>query len=69
MLFLFIKEYYRVESQKYFDFWVPTITEEISDWLINTWAKYQVNLAIFACNWINRFYDKGRKQEFEILLM
>jgi tetrahydromethanopterin S-methyltransferase subunit G len=57
MLFLFIKEYHRVQGQKHFDFGVPTISEEISDWLENTWTKHQVNLATFAYNWINRFYD------------
>lgn len=57
MLFLFIKDYHRVQSQKYFDFGVPTISEEISDWFEKTWAKNQVNLAAFAYNWINRFYD------------
>ena len=55
MLFLFIKEYHRVQGQKHFDFGVPTISEEISDWLENTWTKHQVNLAAFAYNWINGF--------------
>lgn len=57
MLFLFIKDYHRVQSQKQFDFGLPTITEDISDWIEKTWAKHQVNLAAFAYNWINRFYD------------
>lgn len=57
MLFLFIKEYHRVQSQKHFEFGTPTICENISDWLENTWTKHQVNLAAFAYNWINGFYD------------
>ncbi|HQA59348.1 MAG TPA: hypothetical protein PK033_15945, partial [Acetivibrio sp.] len=57
MLFLFIKDYHRVQSQKHFEFGVPTITEEISDWINNTWTKYQVNLLAFAYDWINNFYD------------
>lgn len=57
MLFLFIKDYHRVQSQKHVAFRVPTITEEISDWLEKTWAKHQVNLATFAFDWINRFHD------------
>lgn len=57
MLFLFIKDYHRVQSQKHFDVGVPTISEEISDWLEKTWTKNHVNLAAFAYNWINRFYD------------
>ena len=36
---------------------MPTISEEISDWLERTWAKHQVNLAAFAYDWINRFHD------------
>jgi hypothetical protein len=55
MLFLFIKDYHRVQSQKHFEFGVPTITEEISDWINNTWTKYQVNLLAFAYDWINNF--------------
>ena len=57
MLFRFIKEYHRVQGQKHFEFGAPTICEEISDWLENTWTKHQVNLAAFAYNWINEFYD------------
>lgn len=57
MLFLFIKDYHRVQSQKHFEFGVPTITEEIGDWLEKTWTKHQVNLSLFAYNWINRFFD------------
>ena len=57
MLFLFIKDYHRVQSNKRFDFGVPTISEEINDWLEKTWAKHQINLAAFAYDWINRFFD------------
>lgn len=57
MLFLFIKDYHRVQRQKHFEFGVPTITEGIFEWLEETWAKHQVNLAVFSYNWINRFFD------------
>jgi hypothetical protein len=57
MLFLFIKEYHRIESQKHFACGVPMITEEISDWIEKTWAKHQVNLLAFACAWIYSFCD------------
>lgn len=57
MLFRFIKDDHRVQSQKQFDFGIPVISEEISDWLEETWTKHQVNLAIFASNWINKFFD------------
>lgn len=57
MLFLFIKEYHRVQSQKHFDFGMPIITEELSGWIEKSWMKHQVNLAAFAYHWINRFND------------
>lgn len=115
MLFLFIKDYHRVESERRFSFGIPSISEEITDWINKTWAKHQVNLLAFTYDWINIFFDnediwpsthrkksqhtwrkydydykqksnlfnldslyrkmpkksfiKGRKQEFEILLM
>ena len=115
MLFLFIKDYHRVQSQQRFNFGVPTISEEINDWIDKTWAKHQVNFLIFTFDWIDYFFNnediwpsshrkkalnswrkydydykqksnlfnldslyrkmpkysfiKGRKQEFEILLM
>ncbi|WKV08440.1 hypothetical protein Q2T46_13010 [Thermoanaerobacterium sp. CMT5567-10] len=56
MLFLFIKDYHRVESQQMFNFGIPTISDEINDWIDETWAKHQVNLLAFAFDWINRFY-------------
>lgn len=57
MLFLFIKDYHRVESEQRFGFGVPSISEEITDWVDKTWAKHQVNLLAFAYDWINSFYE------------
>ncbi len=57
MLFLFIKDYHRVESQQRFNFGIPTISNDINDWIDKTWAKHLVNLFAFAYDWINRFYD------------
>lgn len=57
MLFLFIKDHHRVESQKHFERGVPVITEEISDWIDKTWTKHQVNLLAFAYEWVDTFYD------------
>ncbi|WP_346936031.1 hypothetical protein [Clostridium sp.] len=57
MLFLFIKDYHRVESQQRFNFGTPIISDEINDWIDKTWAKHQVNLLAFAYDWINSFYD------------
>jgi len=56
MLFLFIKDYHRVESQRMFNFGIPTISVEINDWIDETWAKHQVNLLAFAFDWADRFY-------------
>ena len=57
MLFLFIKEYHRVESEQRFNFGIPSISEEITDWVNKTWTRHQVNLLAFAYDWINSFYD------------
>jgi len=115
MLFLFIKDYHRVMSQKGMENQSVFISDEINEWIQGTWSKYQVNLLEFAYRWIEYFYDnediwpashrrksqasyrkyeydikqksnlfnidslyrkmpkkpfaKGRKQEFEILMM
>ncbi|WP_346427627.1 hypothetical protein [Gracilibacillus sp. YIM 98692] len=114
MLFLFIKDYHRVMSQKGMENDDFFISDEISEWIQRTWKKYQVNLNKFAFHWVNFFwendhlwpashrrksntnyrkydydikknnlfnldslyrkmpkrsYTKGRKQEFEILMM
>ena len=57
MLFIFIKEYHRVESEKKFNFGIPVISEEITDWVDKTWTKHQVNLLAFAYDWINNFFE------------
>ncbi len=114
MLFLFIKDYHRVQSQQCMHD-LPDITEGITEWIEKTREKYHVNVPAFAYDWANRFsenedswpathrrksqyswrkydYDikqksnlfnldslyrrmpkkpftKGRKQEFEVLMM
>ncbi|OSB19394.1 hypothetical protein B2H94_09945 [Clostridium sporogenes] len=115
MLFLFIKDYHRVLSEPQDGFKEDYISDEIQEWIENTWKKYQVNLWAFVYQWGEYFYDneelwpathrkksncnfrkydydikqksnlfnldslyrrmpkkaytKGRKQEFEILMM
>jgi len=56
MLFLFIKDYHRVQSQPAMND-IPDITEGITEWIENTWKKYHVNIPAFAYGWVNRFYD------------
>lgn len=114
-LFLFIKEFHRIQSEPNQEFKALNINEEINRWVEDTWEKYQVNVLKFAYSWVNHFYDnddlwlakhkkksqeswrnyeydfkqknnlfninslyrkmpkktfiKGRKQEFEILMM
>lgn len=115
MLFLFIKDYHRVQSKLIYGLESFFVTDEIDNWIKDTWAKHQVNVFAFACSWVDQFgnnenlwpsthrkksqyswrkydYDikqksnlfnldalyrrmpkkpftKGRKQEFEILMM
>ncbi|MBT2663054.1 hypothetical protein J7E35_18645 [Bacillus sp. ISL-45] len=115
MLFLFIKDYHRVMSQRGMQSESVFISAEINEWIQKTWTKYQVNLHEFSFQWVNYFWDndnlwpashrkksttnyrkydydykqksnlfnldslyrkmpkksytKGRKQEFEILMM
>ena len=57
ILFLFIKDYHKVESEQQFNSGLPVISEEINIWIDKTWAKYQVNLLAFAYKWIIDFYD------------
>lgn len=115
MLFLFIKDYHTVMSQRGMRSESVFISAEINEWIQKTWTKYQVNLHEFSFQWVNYFWDndnlrpashrkksttnyrkydydfkqksnlfnldslyrkmpkksytKGRKQEFEILMM
>lgn len=56
MLYKFLKEYHRVESN--IDLGnIPVINEEIDEWVEKTKNKYGVNLYCFASNWVNYFYD------------
>jgi hypothetical protein len=57
MLFLFIKDYHRIESQR--DINKPSVflTENFNEWLEKTWNKYRVKNWAFASNYIERFSD------------
>ena len=56
MLFLFIKDYHSIQSER--DIYAPSayLSEEINDWLEKTWKKYKVNIWAFASNYIERFF-------------
>ncbi|USK60383.1 hypothetical protein [Peribacillus asahii] len=57
MLFLFIKDYHSIQSQK--DINTPSVylTEDINEWLEKTWNKYKVNIWAFASDYIERFSE------------
>lgn len=57
MLFLFIKDYHSIESQKGIHTPPVYLTEEINDWLEKTWSKYKVNIWAFASSYIEQFSD------------
>lgn len=57
MLFLFIKDYHRVESMAKGDPEAPFISPEITDWIQRTWKKHQVNVRAFAFQWVNHFEE------------
>ncbi|RTQ87114.1 hypothetical protein [Lysinibacillus telephonicus] len=57
MLFQFIKDYHRIQSQKEVDNPPVFLTEEITEWIDNTWAKYKVSIWAFVSDYIHRFSD------------
>ena len=58
MLFLFIKDYHRVQSQRgEKNHSIPFISDNITDWLETTWTKYQISILTFVDNWVMYFYD------------
>lgn len=57
MLFLFIKDHHRIQSHSNKDFENTYISDEVEEWINNTWNKYQVNLPAFASDYVNRFFD------------
>lgn len=57
MLFLLIKDYHRILSERSSEIDSLYISEEINDWVLKTWLKYRVNLFEFASDWTCRFSD------------
>lgn len=57
MLFLFIRDYHRVQSQPGNEVKQDYISDDIQEWIENTWTKYQVNLWTFVYQWGLYFYD------------
>ncbi|MFC0212131.1 hypothetical protein ACFFK0_06620 [Paenibacillus chartarius] len=55
MLFLFIKDYKRIQSQ-------PNdnrilISDEVDQWVEKTWQQYKVDILAFCSDWVHRFLD------------
>ena len=60
MLFLFIKDYQRVQIQRNLQSnlpVIPFISESISEWIETTWVKYQIDLTVFVVDWLMYFSD------------
>jgi len=54
MLFLFVKDHQKVQVR---DFGVPSISEEFDEWIFGAIKKYDVNIAAFARQLINSFWE------------
>jgi len=57
MLFQYIKDYHRVESQKMFKCGIKAINEEMNSWIEETWAKHNVNMLAFTFDYTSKFFD------------
>lgn len=57
MLFRFIRDYHRIQSEKEINKPSVFISDDINDWLENTWNKYKVNIWAFATDYASRFFD------------
>ncbi|MGG1691687.1 hypothetical protein ABDH65_16900 [Heyndrickxia ginsengihumi] len=57
MLFLFIKDHHRIQSNPKLDFENIYISDEVNVWIKKTWDRYQVNLLTFASNYVSRFFE------------
>lgn len=33
------------------------ISDEVSQWVENTWQKYKIDILAFCSDWVHRFYD------------
>lgn len=60
MLFIFIKEYHSIQSQKCIYNPSVNLTEDINEWIEHTWKKYKVNIWAFVANYVNYFYDNEK---------
>jgi hypothetical protein len=57
MLFLFIKNFHQISSSPTWQTDIPFISEDINNWIDDTWTKHQVKITAFAFNWVSYFYD------------
>ena len=60
MLFSFIKDYHRIQSQKEINFQTDFMTEEIAEWIEKTWSKYKVSIPAFISDYTDRFSENER---------
>lgn len=57
MLFQFIKDYHRIQSEREINSPSEFLTEDINEWLEKTWNKFKVNIWAFASDYLVRFSD------------
>ncbi len=57
MFFLLIKNYHRLQREGPSWLQLPPISDDIDSWIADTWDKYNVNLKLFASNWVQYFYN------------
>ena len=57
MLFLFVKNFHQISSSPTWQTDIPFISEDINNWIDDTWTKHQVKITAFAFNWVSYFYD------------
>ncbi len=60
MIFIFIKEQHKIESQKHLPAENIIITEEVSQWIDDIWERHGVNLMAFAEKWVTDFWDNPK---------
>lgn len=60
MLFRFIKDYHRIQSQREMEKSSVFLSEEITEWIDKTWNKYNVSIWAFVSEYLLRFSDDDR---------
>ena len=54
---MFVKNFHQISSSPTWQTDIPFISEDINNWIDDTWTKHQVKITAFAFNWVSYFYD------------